>query len=524
MALSPAGRTGGVPERGRPAVRLALPRGGGGARGLAGRFRAAWLSNVRVDLLSGTAVALALIPEAISFSVIAGVDPRVGLYASFSMAMIISITGGRPAMISAATGSMSVVVGSLVHRHGLQYLLAATVLTGVIQVALGAVGAGRLMRFIPRPVMSGFLNALAIMIFAAQMHNFIGKTWMVWPILAVGLAVIYLLPRVTRAVPAPLVAIIGIALVTYFCHIDVPTVGQAGHLPGSVPSFLIPHVPYDLHTLRIILPYSATLAVVGLLESLLTAQVIDDATDTTSNKDVESRGQGFANIVTGFMGGMAGCALIGESTINIDNGGRTRLSTLWSGVFLLVLVTALRRPVAHIPMAALVSVMVMVSITTFDWASISPHALRSVPITETVCMLVTVAITLATHNLAVGVLVGSLLGAVFFARRVAHLVNVDSTLEAGGEPGTRTRVYRLTGELFFASTNELEHSFDFTDPTPKVVIDLTEAHLWDTSAVAALDAVSAKYAGRGVSVEIVGLNRESSELRARTRRETVPTG
>jgi SulP family sulfate permease len=518
MALSPAGREGGVAARPRPTVGMVPPD-----RRLTTalrRFRKAWLSNAWGDVLSGIAVALALIPEAISFSVIAGVDPRVGLYASFSMAVVISLTGGRPAMISAATGSMSVVVGPLVHAHGLQYLLAATVLTGLIQVVLGVLGAGRLMRFIPRPVMSGFLNALAIMIFTAQLHNFIGKTWKIWPMIAAGLLIIYLLPRATRVVPATLVAVIGIALITNGLHIRVPNVGDAGALPGSLPSFALPHVPYDFHTLRIILPYAATLSVVGLLESLLTAQVIDDATDTTSNKDVESRGQGYSNIVTGFLGGMAGCALIGESTINIKSGGRTRLSTLVSGIFLLVLVTVLRHPVSRIPMAALVSVMVMVSITTFDWSSITPHALRTVPFSETASMLVTVGIVLATHNLAIGVLVGSLLGAVFFARRVAHLVNVDSVVEAGGG----TRLYRLTGELFFASTNELEHSFDFTDPTPKVVIDLSAAHLWDTSAVAALDAVAAKFGERGINVEIVGLNPASSKLRDRTRREYVPTG
>jgi SulP family sulfate permease len=518
MAVSPVGRAGGGTDTGRLTVVAAAPVSRLGAA--LGTLRRAWLSNVWGDVLSGMAVALALIPEAISFSVIAGVDPRVGLYASFSMAVVIALTGGRPAMISAATGSMSVVVGPLVRAHGLQYLLAATVLTGVIQVLLGAVGAGRLMRFIPRPVMSGFLNALAIMIFTAQVHNFVGKTWKIWPIIGVGLLIIYLLPRATRIVPATLVAIVGIALVTNGWGIRVPTVGDAGALPGAFPTFLVPHVPYDLHTLRIILPYAVTLSVVGLLESLLTAQVIDDMTDTTSNKDVESRGQGFANIVTGFIGGMAGCALIGESTINVRSGGRTRLSTLVSGVFLLVLVTVLRHPVARIPMAALVSVMVMVSITTFDWSSVTPRALRTVPFPETASMLVTVAITLATHNLAVGVLVGSLLGAVFFARRVAHLVNVDSAVGDSAD----TRVYRLTGELFFASTNELEHSFDFTDPTPNVVIDLSAAHLWDTSAVAALDAVSAKYADRGVNVEIVGLNPASSELHARTRREFIPTG
>ncbi|WP_338045528.1 SulP family inorganic anion transporter [Parafrankia soli] len=477
-----------------------------------GRFKAAWLANPTADLLAGLVVALALIPEAISFSVIAGVDPKVGLYASFSMAVIIAIAGGRPAMISAATASMALVMVPLVREHGVEYLFATTVVTGVVQIVLGLIGAGRLMRFVPRPVMVGFVNALAILIFLAQLPHIVGETWVVYPMIAAGLMVIYLFPRLTRVVPAPLVAIIGIAVVATVGHIEVPTVGDMGDLPDALPVLGLPSVPFSWTTLRIVAPYAFTLAAVGLLESLLTAQIVDDMTDTRSDKDAECRGQGLANIGTGFLGGMAGCAMIGQSIINVKSGGRTRLSTFIAGLFLLILVTALGDVVSVIPMAALVAVMIMVSISTFDWASISPRALRTVPRSETLVMVVTVVVVVATDNLALGVLAGALLGAVFFARRVAQIVQVTDVLDPDGG----IRVYALTGDLFFASTNELVHSFDYADLIPKVVIDLTDAHIWDTSAVAALDAVAAKYRGRGVDVEMIGLNEASSDLHGRT--------
>lgn len=477
-----------------------------------GRFKAAWLANPTADLLAGLVVALALIPEAISFSVIAGVDPKVGLYASFSMAVIIAITGGRPAMISAATASMALVMVPLVREHGVEYLFATTVVTGVVQIVLGLVGAGRLMRFVPRPVMVGFVNALAILIFLAQLPHIVGETWVVYPMIAAGLVVIYLFPRLIRVVPAPLVAIIGIAVVATVGHIEVPTVGDMGDLPDALPVLGLPSVPFSWATLRIVAPYAFTLAAVGLLESLLTAQIVDDMTDTRSDKDAECRGQGLANIGTGFLGGMAGCAMIGQSIINVKSGGRTRLSTFVAGLFLLILVTVLGDIVSVIPMAALVAVMIMVSISTFDWASISLRALRAVPRSETLVMVVTVVVVVATDNLALGVLAGALLGAVFFARRVAQIVQVTDVLDPDGG----IRVYALTGDLFFASTNELVHSFDYADLIPKVVIDLTDAHIWDTSAVAALDAVAAKYRGRGVDVEMIGLNEASSDLHGRT--------
>lgn len=485
----------------------------GGATSRWARFRTAWLSNPRADLLAGLVVALALIPEAISFSVLADVDPKIGLYASFSMAVIIAVAGGRPAMVSAATAAMALVLVPLVRDHGVEYLFAATILAGAIQIVFGLLGAGRLMRFVPRPVLVGFVNALAILIFTAQVPHIFGETWVVYPVAAAGLAVIYLLPRLTTAVPSPLVAIVGITAVITAVDLTMPTVGDMGELPDALPFFGLPSVPFDLDTLRVVAPYAFTLAVVGLIESLLTAQIIDDLTDTRSDKDRESRGQGIANIGTGLLGGMAGCAMIGQSIINVKSGGRTRLSTFAAGIFLLLLVTALGDLVATIPMAALVAVMIMVSVSTFDWRSIHPRTLRAVPASETAAMAVTVIVVVATHNLAIGVLAGTLLGALLFARRVATVVQVTSVLDPDGG----TRVYALTGELFFASTNELVHVFDYTDPATRVVIDLTDAHVWDTSAVAALDAVVAKYESRGVHAELVGLNTHSSDLHTRTK-------
>lgn len=487
--------------------------GAASADSLPARFRQAWLTRPGTELLAGLLVALALIPEAISFSVIAGVDPKVGLYASVTMAIVISITGGRPAMISAATASMALVMVDLVKDHGVEYLFAATILTGIIQIGLGLLGAARLMRLVPRPVMVGFVNALAILIFAAQLPHLTGQVWQVYALVAAGLAMIYLLPRLTRAVPSPLIAIIVIGVATAVLDIEVPTVGDEGELPNSLPVPGLPSVPFNLETLGIIAPYAFALAAVGLLESLLTAQIVDDRTDTRSNREAECRGQGIANVVTGFFGGMAGCAMIGQSIINVTSGARTRLSTFSAGVFLLILMTLLSDMMSAVPMAALVAVMIFVSVNTFDWSSIRPRSLRTMPRSETLVMVVTVAVVVATRNLALGVLAGVLLGAIFFARQVARVFHVTSVLD----PEQRVRVYAVTGELFFASTNEFMHAFDYADPTPRVVIDLTDAHVWDTSAVAALDAITAKFAARGIQAEVVGLNEASAELRNRTR-------
>ncbi len=475
------------------------------------RLRHDWFANPRKDLLAGLVVALALIPEAISFSIIAGVDPKVGLYASFSIAIIIAFAGGRKGMISAATGAMALVMVPLVRDHGVEYLFAATILAGIIQLAFGALGVGKLMRFVPRSVMTGFVNALAILIFLAQLDHFVGGGPIVYGMVAGGIAIIYLFPKITTAVPSPLVAIIVLGGGAAIFSLVVPTVGDMGDLPTALPWVALPEVPFALETLMIILPVSFTLAVVGLLESLLTAQLMDDITDDDSDKDRESRGQGIANVATGFLGGMAGCAMVGQSMINLRSGGRTRLSTLSAGVFLLIMILVLGPVVAAIPMAALVAVMIVVAVTTFDWASIKPSAVRRGPRSETAVMVVTVAIVVITHNLALGVLAGVVLSAIFFARRVAHLVEVTNVVD----PDHEVRIYHVTGELFFASTNEMVHAFDYHEDAPKVIIDLSDAHIWDSSAVATLDTIVDKFERHGTAAELVGLNDESTAIHDR---------
>ncbi|HET6394059.1 MAG TPA: SulP family inorganic anion transporter [Blastococcus sp.] len=468
--------------------------------------RPAWLTPrvARTEVLAGLVVALALIPEAISFSILAGVDPRVGLFASFTMAVVIAFTGGRPAMISAATGAIALVIAPLVAEHGLEYLLAAVILGGVFQILLAAAGVARLMRFIPRSVMVGFVNALAILIFSAQLPQLVGVPWLVYPMVAAGLAIIFLLPRVTTVVPAPLVAIVVLTTLVVATGLDLPDVGGEGDLPDSLPFLVLPDVPFTVETLGIIAPYALGVAFVGLMESLMTAKLVDDITDTHSDKTRESWGQGVANIVTGFFGGMGGCAMIGQTMINVKSAGaRTRLSTFLAGVFLLVLVVALGDVVSVIPMAALVAVMIFVSIATFDW-----HSLRTIhrmPKSETTVMLSTVVVTLVTHNLAIGVGVGVLVACVLFAQRIAHLVDVDRVLDADG-----TARYSVRGALFFASSNDLYTQFDYAGDPAEVVIDLSDAHVWDASTVAALDAITHKYGTRGKRVEIVGLNENSA--------------
>ena len=480
-----------------------------------------WFADPRVNLLSGLVVALALIPEAISFSIIAGVDPKIGLYASFSIAIIISFTGGRPGMISAATGAMALVLVPLVEEHGIEFLFAATILAGVLQVVFGYLGVGEVMRFVPRTVMLGFVNALAILIFLAQVPHILlsddadrsGRIVANTIALVVGLVIIYGLPRITKVIPSPLVAIVAITTAAMVWDIDLPTVGDMGALPDSLPFVALPDLPFDFGTLGIIFPVAVTLALVGLLESLLTAQLLDDLTDTDSNKNVEARGQGVANVATGLLGGMAGCAMIGQSMINFRSGGRTRLSTLASGVFLLVLILALGDLVAKIPMAALVAVMVMVSIGTFNWRSIAPKTIKAHPLAETGIMVATVAIVVWTHNLAYGVGAGVVLSVIFFARHVSGLVKVTSVLD----PENTERLYAVTGELFFASTHDIVHAFDYDAVKVKrVEIDLTNARIWDTSAVAALDTVVEKFAQRGIEAILIGMNRHAEELHAST--------
>jgi SulP family sulfate permease len=466
-------------------------------------------SVLRIELLAGLVVALALIPEAISFSLIAGVDPKVGLYASFTMAVTIAIAGGRPAMISAATGAMALVVVSLVKEHGLEYLLAAGILAGLIQVLLGVLRVPRLMRFVPRSVMTGFVNALAILIFLAQVPYIRDGGLLGAALILGGLAIIYTVPRVTTAIPSPLVAIAVLTVVAVAGGLDLPNVGDEGELPSALPLLGLPSVPFSLETLGIILPYSVALAAVGLLESLMTARLVDDITETGSDKDREARGQGIANIVTGFFGGMPGCAMIGQTMINVRvSGARTRISTFCAGFFLLVLVVALGDLVAIIPMAALVAVMVLVSLSTFDWHSIAPKTLKRMPPAETIVMAVTVLGTVATGNLAIGVGAGVLTAMAAFARKVARLVDVERVLDPDGT----AVVYSVKGELFFASDQELVDSFDYAGDPERVLIDFSDAHVWDASAVAALDAIEQHYSRHGATVEITGLNERSAEL------------
>jgi len=469
-------------------------------------IRQQWLSNVRNDLLAGLVVALALIPEAIAFSIIAGVDPKIGLYASFSMAVVIACAGGRPGMISAATGAMALVMVTLVKEHGLQYLLAATLLTGVLQMLAGWLRLGALMRFVSRSVVTGFVNALAILIFMAQLPELSGAGWQVYAMVAAGLAIIYLFPRLTRAVPSPLVAIAVLTAVAVGFGVELRTVGDMGQLPDSLPVFLLPEVPFDLHTLSIILPYSATLAVVGLLESMMTASIVDELTDSPSDKSRECVGQGLANIATGLIGGMAGCAMIGQSVINVKSGGRGRLSTLSAGVFLLLLVVFAGDLVARIPMAALVAVMIMVSIGTFNWDSILK--LREHPASSSVVMLATVVVVVATHDLAKGVLAGVLLSGFFFAHKVGRVLHVGSMAEDQG----RLRSYRVTGQVFFASADAFVAAFDFKEVIDKVCIDVGRAHFWDITAISALDKVVIKFQREGTEVEVIGLNQASATM------------
>lgn len=468
-----------------------------------------WLGNIRGDVLAGLVVALALIPEAIAFSIIAGVDPKVGLYASFCIAVITAVIGGRPGMISAATGAMALLMVTLVKEHGLQYLLAATLLTGVLQILAGYLKLGGLMSFVSRSVVTGFVNALAILIFMAQLPELTGVSWQVYAVTAAGLGIIYLfpyLPVIGKVIPSPLVCILSLTAVAITLQLDIRRVGDMGQLPDTLPVFLWPNVPLTLETLQIIVPYAVPLAVVGLLESLMTATIIDDLTDSGSDKNRECKGQGIANIGAGLLGGMAGCAMIGQSVINIKSGGRGRLSTLIAGSFLLILVVFLDHWIKQIPMAALVAVMIMVSIGTFSWESI--RNLRQHPLSTNVVMLATVVVVVWTHNLALGVFVGVLLASLFFANKISHFVYVESELNQEYD----TRTYTAHGQIFFNSAERFVAYFDFKEAVDKVVIDLTRAHFWDISAVSALDKVVIKFRREGADVELIGLNEASATI------------
>jgi SulP family sulfate permease len=468
--------------------------------------RQQWLANPRRDLLAGTVVALALIPEAIAFSIIAGVDPAVGLYASFIIAVTISFVGGRPAMISAATGAMALLMVTLVRDHGLEYLFAASLLTGVFQIAVGLFRLGRYIKFVSRSVMTGFVNSLAILIFLAQMPELVGANWQTFALVAAALVIIYGLPRLTKAVPSPLVAIVLLSGFVIWAGLDVRTVGDMGQMPSTLPMFHIPAVPLTWETFLLVSPISATLAFVGLLESLLTANLIDDITDTPSDKDRETRGQGIANIAASLFGGMAGCAMIGQSIINVTSGARGRLSTLWAGLFLLFLILVLQEWVAQIPMAALVAVMIMVSVGTFDWKSVLN--LRSTPMQSSIVMIATTVTVVATHDLSKGVVFGVLLSAVFFMRKVGKTVVVEEIRT----PEEGVLRYRVAGQLFFASADVFAAAFEYHGHPARVEIDMTGAHLWDLTGVAAVDKVVFRYRRQGADVRVIGMNDAGQSL------------
>jgi SulP family sulfate permease len=468
-----------------------------------------WLSNIRGDVLAGIVVALALIPEAIAFSIIAGVDPKVGLYSSFCIAVIIAFVGGRPGMISAATGAMALLMVTLVKDHGLEYLLAATLLTGVLQICAGYLKLGSLMRFVSRSVVTGFVNALAILIFMAQLPELTDVTWHVYAMTAAGLGIIYLFPYIPvigKMIPSPLLCIVALTIVAMFLDLNIRTVGDMGELPDTLPIFLWPDVPLNLETLLIILPYSAGLAVVGLLESMMTATIVDELTDTTSDGNKECKGQGIANIGAGLFGGMAGCAMIGQSIINVKSGGRGRLSTFVAGLVLIIMVVFLDDWVSQIPMAALVAVMIMVSIGTFSWSSITD--LRTHPVSSSIVMVSTVIVVVATHNLAFGVLIGVLLATLFFSNKIGRLMMVKPHFNKTDN----VRTYEVIGQVFFASAEQFTKAFDFKEAVETVIIDLTHAHFWDITAVSSLDKVVIKFRREGATVTIVGMNEATATV------------
>ncbi|WP_081099548.1 SulP family inorganic anion transporter [Corynebacterium glutamicum] len=476
--------------------------------GVLASFRFAFSSprRFRTEVLAGLVVALALIPESIAFSVLAGVDPKMGLFASCTMAMTIALTGGRPAMISAATGAVALVIAPVVRDHGVEYFLATVILAGIIQIALSLLGVAKLMRFIPRSVMLGFVNALACLVFFAQLPHLIDVPWMVYPLFALGIGIMLFWPKLTSVIPAPLIVIVALTAIVWVFGINIPNVSDQGELPSSLPEFLIPNVPLTLETLKIIGPYALGMSLVGLMESLLTAKLVDDITEVHSNKSREAAGQGIANIITAFLGGMGGCAMIGQTMINVKNSGaRTRLSTFLAGGFLLLLVVLLGDVVGKIPMAALVAVMIIVSIDTADWHSLNPRTLKFMPLSETIVMFITIIATLATGNLAIGVILGVLTAMVMFARRVAHLVSVERTTD------NNISTYTVKGQLFWASSNDMVYSFDYSDEAEQIIIDLTAAEIWDASTVATLDSIIHKYAARGKSVEIIGLDGSSRD-------------
>lgn len=478
------------------------------------KIKEEWLGNIKGDLLAGIVVCMALIPEAIGFSIVAGVDPMVGVYASFCISLIISIFGGRTGMISAAAGAMALVLASLVRDHGIEYMLAATILTGILQIVLGYLKIGNLLKFIPKPVMIGFVNALGIMMFKSQLNHFKGN-FILLILAAIGIAIIYLLPKLTKAVPSPIISIIVVTLIVVVFNIDATTLGDMGRITDDLPKFLIPDIPLNIETLKIILPYAASLSIVGLVESLLTAQLVDDLTDTTSDKNKECVGQGLANIVTGFFGGIAGCGMIGQTIINQNYGGRGRLSTLTSGTAMLISVIVLNKFVVKIPVVALGAVMVVVSISTFNWESIK--RIKMVPKSDTFVMLSTVVVVLLTHNLAYGVIIGIIFSSIFFASKISE-ISIEKIVSGN------TATYEVKGQLFFASTTKFINSFDYADNIEIVNLDLSHVKIWDESAVDAIDKVVIKLHRNGIKTNLYGMSKGCFELIDRIATHNKPGG
>ena len=470
-------------------------------------IRRDWSVNPMREMLAGAVATFALIPEVIAFSFVAGVDPQVGLFASFIIGIVISITGGRPAMISAAAGSVALVAAPLVHAHGLPYLFAAGLLAGVLQITFGLLRLGVLMRFVSKSVRTGFVNALAILIFAAQLPHIIGGNWLAYAMLAAGLAVIYLAPRITTAIPSPLICILVLSAVSISLQLPVMTIADLGKLPDSLPTFGWPAVPLTVDTLTIIAGPALAIAMVGLLESMMTASVVDDLTDTSSSKNRECTGLGIANAAASLFGGIAGCGMIGQTVSNVKYGGRGRLSTLFAGVLLLVLMLLLKPWVSQIPLAALVAIMVMVSVDTFDWSSL--RSLIVHPRTSSAVMVATVLVTVFSANLALGVTVGVLLSGVFFTFKVARLLNIATESDASA----RLLTYRVSGQVFFASADIFIEAFNIQDADEmSVVIDVSHAHFWDITAIAAPDRVVQRFKAHAIPVEVFGMNQGSSTL------------
>lgn len=464
------------------------------------------------EVLAGIVTTLALVPEVISFSIVAGVDPMVSLVSSIVLALSMSILGGRPAVITAAAGSVALVIAPLVHDHGVKYVLPTVILAGIVQIVFGTTGLARLMRFIPRSVMIGFVNALGVLIFVAQVPHVLNIPWLGYLLFVATVAIILIVPRFTKAVPSPLIAIVVVTAVVIIAHLAVPDVADEGPLTGRLPGITPFLVPLDLRTLELIWPTALSVAFVGLMETLLTAKLVDELTDTPSHKGRESWALGVSNILAGFYGGIAGCAMIGQTVVNVKIGrARTRISTTVAGVFLLALVTGLSDIMGQIPMVALAAVMMVVAISTVDWHSLKPSTLRRMPIPETLVMAVTVIVVVATGNLALGVIVGVVLAMVLFARRVAHVIAVERTVAADAA----SVHYRVSGPLFFGSSNDLVDRFSYAVDPDVVTIDLSDAQIWDASTVAALDSIETKYRSRRIAVTIDGLDTRSTLFHGR---------